>query len=332
MSAEKTQANSGNVSLETYFEEAKALLNFQLRSLAPIISELKLQRQINYTLQTDGKRLRYAMVLLSGECVGGNRETLRNLALAIELLHSATLVHDDILDQDLFRRNSPSVQARWSVKEAILVGDALASLALKLCQGYRGEVLTVMAETCLQLSDGEYMDIEESSLSEADYFEKIRKKTASLFRAATQCGALVGKATSEVEEALAGFGENYGCAFQIRDDVADSTFSADKSQSDLEELLTTLPLIHLRENAPEKVDRLISSFSSKYGESAPFAKRDLLSKLKVCLEEAGSLEYCARKIDTYVDTAISGLAPLEESVRKGLLVEMAEALRLRPGA
>ena len=142
------------------------------------------------------------MVLLSGESVGGNREDLRKLALAIELLHLATLVHDDILDEDLFRRDALSVHAKWSVKEAVLVGDILASLSFVLCKGYKREILDVMIDTCMQLSDGEYSDVElaKTTLSEKEYFKKIEKKSASLFKAACECGVLAGERFTQRDE------------------------------------------------------------------------------------------------------------------------------------
>jgi geranylgeranyl pyrophosphate synthase len=333
MSAKKTQIASDKSPLQLYFEEAKTLIDADLQALAPVISELKLHDQIEYALQTEGKRLRSSLVFLCGESVSGRREDLRSLALAVELLHSATLVHDDILDQDLFRRNTLSVQARWSVKEAILVGDALASLALRLCRGYGDQILDVMAETCLQLSDGEYMDVElaNEGASEADYLEKVKKKSASLFKAAAQSGALAAGSSASEASALAGFGENYGVAFQIRDDVADATLTADKEPSDLNEYRATLPLIHLRQNAPENAQKLLHKLTSKSAKSMDLlGKRELLDKLRVCFEDSGSFVYCADKIDAYADRALACLAPLRETPYKTLLAQMADSLRLNP--
>ena len=133
---------------QSYCGNAKKLVDSELQNAAASSYRVKkLRKQIEYALQTSGKRLRPTLVLLCGESVGGNRERLRKLALAFELLHLATLVHDDVLDEDLFRRNSLSVYAKWSIKDAILVGDVLASLSLSLCKGYKREILNVMILT-----------------------------------------------------------------------------------------------------------------------------------------------------------------------------------------
>ncbi len=170
---EATEANG----LQSYVDDTKKSLDSLLLKVMHATEKLRLSKQIEYVLKTQGKRLRSTLVMLSGESVGGEKQNLQNLALAIELLHTATLVHDDILDQDLFRRNVLSAYAKWSIKEAILVGDALASLALGLCRGYSNEILHFMASTCLQLSDGEYMDVQltDMEISEKEYFEKVRK-------------------------------------------------------------------------------------------------------------------------------------------------------------
>ena len=155
----KAQVVSSESGIQSYFDKARITLDSQLQSLMPKVETLRLHKQIEYALQTKGKGLRSAMVLLAGESVGADRKNLEKLALGIELFHLATLVHDDILDQDLFRRNALSVQAKWSVKEAILVGDALASLGLSLGRDYSKKILDIMTNTCLQLSDGEYLDV-----------------------------------------------------------------------------------------------------------------------------------------------------------------------------
>ena len=118
MATEKAEALKES-NFQSYYNGIKDSMNSEFQSLLPSIADLKLHRQIRYALQTKGKRLRATLVALSGQSVGGKEEDLRKLALAIELLHLATLVHDDILDEDVFRRNALSVHAKWSVKEAV---------------------------------------------------------------------------------------------------------------------------------------------------------------------------------------------------------------------
>ena len=316
----------GSNNLLSYSDIAKKLIDSELEALLQTIAGLKLQRQIEYALQTRGKRLRPTLVLLSGESLGAKREDLRKLALSFELLHLATLVHDDILDEDLFRRNTLSVYAKWSVKDAVLVGDLLASLSLSLCKGYKREILDAMINTCMQLSDGEYSDVElnGAELKEDAYLEKIVKKCASLFSAACECGALAADGSSGEIKALKRYGENYGVAYQIRDDISDAQVSASDLQPDANKFRATLPIIHAYESATsEKQAWLRRLLSEKTQES-----------LKVFLDETqdhfknGSLRYCASKVDDYVEGAVASLAHLKDSVFKSYLVEMAELLRV----
>jgi geranylgeranyl pyrophosphate synthase len=331
MTAKKLRAVSTEdaFKVHSYFDVTENLLAAQLQTLMPSIREMKLCRQIEYALQTRGKHLRSALVLLSGECVGGNREHLQKLALAVELLHSASLVHDDILDREIFRRNALSVQAKWSVKEAILVGDALAGLALGLCRDYKSEVLDVMAYACLQLSDGEYMDIEQArtALSETDYFEKAKKKTGALFKAAAECGALAANGTQKEIEAVSSFGENYGVAFQIKDDVSDVLALENDAPADITEFCATLPIVYLHENAGKEAQTLLSKFASS--KKKTLKGKRLLDELLVDLKTSGCLHYCDSKIDARVNLSIEALKPLKESSCKTCLIQMAEQLRLR---
>jgi geranylgeranyl pyrophosphate synthase len=325
----KAQVVSSESGLQSYFDKVRIALDSQLQSLMPTVETLRLHKQIEYALQTKGKGLRSAMVLLAGESVGADRKNLEKLALGIELLHLATLVHDDILDQDLFRRNALSVQAKWSVKEAILVGDALASLGLSLGIDYSKKILDIMANTCLQLSDGEYLDVKstKSSLTEEYYFEKIRKKTSSLFEAATECGAIAGEGSSSEISSLAAFGENYGYAFQIRDDLSDVLKSENTPLSDLNEFRTTLPMICLDQKSSKDALILIRRLmaSKKKNENCC---QILLKELESLLRNNGSIDYCCQKINYYIERAVSSLDSLKESTSKNYLRKMAESLKL----
>jgi octaprenyl-diphosphate synthase len=325
MVSEISTIGSGN--FQSYCKGAKRLMDAELRSFLPVIAELKLRKQIEYALQTQGKRLRPTLVLLSGECVGGNRKQLKKIALAIELLHLATLVHDDILDEDFFRRNAISVYAKWGIKDAILVGDALASLSLSLCKGHKREILDVMIDTCMQLSDGEYGDIEldRTALSEEDYLNKVEKKCASLFEAAGECGVLAADGLPIEIEALKGFGLNFGIAYQIRDDILDVEAAGNDLQPDVNKFRVTLPIIHAYECANlEKQAFLERLLLAKTQESLS----TLLNETQIYFDN-GSISYCAGRVDDYVDRAVASLATLKESRFKRYLVEMAELLRVK---
>jgi geranylgeranyl pyrophosphate synthase len=310
-----------------YNQEEKKGLDKELERLMLKISELRLYEKIKYVLHSKGKLLRSDLVLLSGQCVGGSVDSLQRLCIAIEMLHAATLVHDDILDKDVIRRNTLSVQAKWGIKDAILVGDALASLSINLASSYGEKVISEMAQTCLLLSDGEYMDVQTAiaEISEKVYFEKIRKKSASLFKAATKCGAIAGKGTEEEVTFLATFGENYGYAYQIRDDLSDITPFESDLPRDVSEFRVSLPIVHLYENSTKEDRKLIERLASSE-ETSPSRQRSL-KELLVCFDSHGSFRYCNDKIEYYVNRAIDEASKLKETAYRGYLIDMANSLR-----
>jgi len=207
-----------------------------------------------------------------------------------------------------------------------LVGDILGSLSLSICKGYRRKVLDVLINTCTQLSDGEYSDVESAptGLNEKDYFDKIGKKCASLFKAACECAALAANSAPSEINALKLYGWNYGIAYQIRDDILDMEASANDLQPDVNKFRVTLPIIHAFESVSrEKQELLQQLLSQRTRESLTV----FLAESRVYLEN-GSLDYCAAKADKFIDKAIASLAPLKESVFKAYLKEMAEQLRI----
>jgi octaprenyl-diphosphate synthase len=312
-----------------YLEEAKRLVDQEISTLTPQIADLELGERINYVLQTHGKRLRPVLVLLSAQSVGSKIEPIRKLALSIELLHTATLIHDDILDQDIFRRNAPSVNAKWGVRDAVLVGDALASLSLNLSAEYGEEIVQILSRTCLLLSDGEYMDVENThkKLKESDYLKTIERKSASLFKAATQCGAIATHAKQTEIDALSEFGENFGLAYQIRDDLSDVTALENYIPQDINEFRATLPIIYFCEVVEPKTredffEAINDVKSERYAE-----KKRTLSLLHRRLEETGSLSYCTNRIDQYLGRAVASLKPVRESIYKEYLIQMVDSLK-----
>jgi octaprenyl-diphosphate synthase len=314
-----------------YLEESRRLVDQEVTSLLPKLTDLALCERIAYVLQTQGKRLRPTLVMLSAQSVGGRIKPVKKLAMAIELLHTATLIHDDILDQDVFRRKMATVNAKWGVRDAVLVGDALASLSLNLTADYGKEVVEIVSRTCLLLSDGEYMDVENANktLNESDYVETIKRKSACLFRAATQCGAVAAGASREEIDALAEFGENFGLAYQIKDDVSDVTALENNIPQDINQFRATLPIIHFCGNVqPSQRDAFFETIDAvKRQDSAE--KKNLLAKLHGSLESSGSLRYCTARTNQYIDNAVASLKPVKESVYKTYMVQMADSLRLK---
>jgi geranylgeranyl diphosphate synthase type I len=184
-----------------------------------------------YLTRAGGKMLRPALTLITAEAVGGNRESALKSAAAIELIHTFSLIHDDIMDDDDMRRGMPSVHKVWGEDVAILAGDTLFSKAFGLIVGSEGttseqnnQTLATVADACLKICEGQASDMgfeDRFDVTEDEYMEMIFKKTGALIAAATKAGAIMGGATQEVIDALYEYGRLIGLAFQIQDDYLD---------------------------------------------------------------------------------------------------------------
>jgi geranylgeranyl diphosphate synthase type I len=317
------------IMLQNEMKQMKSTIDAELAKLGSKIAWFGLSDQMTYALLSHGKRLRPIMTLLSTASVGGDRNEATKFALALELMHAATLVHDDVLDNDVTRRGICSVHKKWSVGEAILAGDAMLSLALSLIINYNGEVLKTFSETGMYLTEGEYMDLKSSrNLSEEDYLRIIERKSASLFRASTKCGALIGKGSPLEVTALASFGKNFGMAYQIRDDIMDLIASeGEEIPADLKQQRITLPIIHLypalEESEEKELCRNIGILVDEKGRNKIACFQAVLQLLEV----KGSIDYCKNKVNLFVDSAIRNIQPVKDTVFKRNLLEMVESLR-----
>ena len=331
MSDKKVKTAYSEESYITYIENARRVIDFDISQIIPMIADLGLYEKIKYVLRTRGKRLRPIMVLLSAQSVGGKPENMRKLALAIEMLHVATLIHDDILDQDVFRRNELTANVKWGIRDAVLVGDVLASLSLYLSADYESKITKIISQTCVILSDGEYLDVKEAmdTRKESDYIETTRRKSASLFKASAQCGAIAAKAKRDEIDALSVFGENFGLAYQIKDDLLDTIPLKDAIPQDIKMFRATLPIIHLYESAKPEVKEELFQAIITIGTQNPREKENTINMLVEYLESTGSFRYCYNRINQYVTNAIASLEPLKESLFKGYLIEMANSLRFQ---
>lgn len=314
---------------QVYVTKTKQTIESELSALISQLSCLRFHEKIKYALLSQGKRLRPLLVMLSAQSVGGNREKVAPLALAIELLHTATLVHDDILDQDKFRRDALTVHEKWSVSDAILVGDAMIALAIYLAADYGKEALKITSQAGLALCDGEYMDVSIKSLqmSEDEYLEKIRKKAASLFKAAAYCGAMAGGGSDFEVECLANFGEHFGMAYQLSDDLSDVTSLNDGIPKDLGKRRISLPLIHLYKSSSSKERKTLLDDLRILAGKKDCAKKLALTRVLKNLKTKGSLDYCKKEINKYIDHSIHAIYSLNDTDFKYYLVQMAESLR-----
>ncbi len=295
-----------------YLLETKELIDRKLSEFTTDLSNSSLFPQLKYALLSKGKRLRPIMVLLSTQSVGGDRDKAMPLALAFELLHTATLVHDDIIDKDDSRRGVLAIHEKWSIEDAILVGDYLISLAVDLISDYSAQTVKIAAKTGANLCDGEYMDIIQSlkTTTEEDYFAKIKRKSASLFRTAAQCGAIEGGGSPLEIESLALFGEHLGMAYQLQDDLED--LMTGKYLGDLSSGRVTLPIIYLYRHGDTETRMLLEEIFKKKTASSNLIRENIAG-----LQE--SMVYCRQKIIENVNNALKNISILKESRFKAYL-------------
>src|SRR5215204_1568190 len=301
---------------------------FSLVSNEMALVEAEFQRQASSNIQvinylgdylraSGGKRVRPALLLLSNFAVGGDsaKKNVIRLATVMEMLHTATLVHDDIIDNADTRRNRTSVNARFGNQSAVLMGDWLYMSAFETSLKERSlAILDILTRLTRKMTEGELIQLTmlgRSDISEDEYFDILRRKTAFLFSACCEIGAILGGASSEQQIALRDYGMNLGIAFQLADDVLD--FIADEdvlgkaAGADLLEGKLTLPLILLVKNAPELRKELEKIMHD--GDYSNVSREDLLEKL----ETANTIEETRRRAYSYADKARKNLDVLAKT-------------------
>ena len=194
------------------------MIEDELAALAGELPKAGLGEVIRYVLSTPGKRMRPLILIFSSEAFGGDAAFSMNAALAIELVHAASLVHDDILDQGIERRGAPSTAKRYGVNAALLCGDYLISRSIELISWYSQSVIDTFSKACMDMSLGEMLDLSRSNSTD-DYYLSIRKKTASLFAASAKIGSLIAGAPEEDAINFERYGIHLGMAYQIMDDL-----------------------------------------------------------------------------------------------------------------
>jgi geranylgeranyl pyrophosphate synthase len=316
-----------NSELETEMHETKALIELELSKFV-LGLKLKLGPQAEYALLSGGKRLRPMMVLLATQSVGGDRKKAVPLALAFELAHNSSLIHDDIIDKDAFRRGKLALHNKWSVNTAMLTGDLLIAYTVYLASIYEENILKTFSQSIIGLCNGEYMDIRMSlGSSEKEYFQMIELKSASLFQAAASCGALIGNASKQEYECLSNFGKNFGITYQLKDDLFDLKQGVGQVSEDLKKGRVTLPLIHLYSisNSLEKkaIDEALHIALMQDDAASDSAIKGVIKKL----EEKGSIVYVQKKLYEYFQLTIASLDPLKESLYKLALLQISQLLQ-----
>jgi octaprenyl-diphosphate synthase len=293
---------------ESKFKEA-------VRSQVPL-----LDRIMHYIIKRKGKQVRPMFVFLSAKLFGGiNDMTYRSAAL-VELLHTATLVHDDVVDEANLRRSFFSINALWKNKVAVLVGDYLLSKGLLLSlENDDFEVLKILSKAVKKMSEGELLQIEKTrtlNLNEAVYFEIITNKTASLLASSCAAGAWSTTHDASIAEKMRRFGELAGIAFQIKDDLFDYGFEAvgKPTGNDIKEKKLTLPLIYTLNKVNEsKRKEMIYILKNKN------RKKEYVGQILQEVNAAGGISYATEKMNDYKYQALDILKSLpDNSYNQGL--------------
>ncbi|MFZ3170199.1 MAG: polyprenyl synthetase family protein [Candidatus Methanoperedens sp.] len=292
----------------------------------PVSNPDGLYYAMRHLLDAGGKRLRPSSMLLAAKAVGGKPEDVLPAAVALELIHNFTLVHDDIMDEADIRRGITTVHRKWGVPKAIIAGDALFSKAIEILVYSKSEpsliveCVGIMSRTCVEICEGQWMDMDfqgRYDVTEEEYLHMVENKTAILFAAAMKIGAILSGADKERSKALWDFGRLAGIGFQIYDDVIDLITPEEilgKAQGgDIIEGKNTLIIIHAHSKGVN-IEALGKSNASKSEVSAAL----------IDLRGSGSIDYAMNKAISFVEEGKSALNILPDSDAKRILVGVAD--------
>jgi len=307
------------IAFEPYFQKAT-------KSDLPLLSNI-----INYILRRKGKQMRPMLVFLTAKLNGVFNERTYHAALTIELLHTATLVHDDVVDDSYQRRGFFSVNAVWKNKIAVLVGDFILAKGMLWSIDHKDyDILGHISTAVKDMSEGEILQIEKArklDITEEVYFEIIRKKTASLLATSAAVGTCSVTTDSKVIEQMRLFGEFAGMAFQIKDDLFDyqkSNLLGKPTGNDLHEKKITLPLIHaLNQVGSSEKSRILKIVRKRTKSTADIREvSDFVAK-------NGGFNYAEVVMHEYVEKAINQLASYPDSAVKSALIDYVNYISTR---
>jgi octaprenyl-diphosphate synthase len=292
---------------------------------ARLDSDVALVREVaRYIVASGGKRLRPALLLLACRALGYGGEARLQLAAVVEFIHTATLLHDDVVDESHLRRGRSTANAAFGNAAAVLVGDFLYSRAFQMMvELHDMRVMQVLAEATNTIAGGEVLQLmgsHDPAVDEARYLEVIRRKTAKLFEASARLGAVLARSAAAVEAGLADYGVHVGTAFQLIDDVLD--YSGDEATigkslgDDLAEGKPTLPLIHVLTHGTPEQAALVKSAIQEH-------KIERLPEVLKTVESAGGIAYSAALAARHADAAVAALKDVPDSPFKDALAGLA---------
>ena len=290
-----------------------------LRGDSPLIASIA-----RHLLRTKGKRMRPAFVFLSSRAADNFNEHSVDASLAIELIHTATLLHDDVVDESDLRRGQETVNAKWTNLISVLMGDYLFAKAFRIMVDTGSiDLIDAISRATERVSVGELRQIEETgnySLSEDEYLDIIANKTASLFNVSCETGPILMKRSASDRERFAEFGEKIGTAFQIADDLLDFVGNAEltgkEPGNDVLNGKVTLPLIYALKQVGEASSRELVERLRKHRDE------DTFRRVHEFISENGGLEYAYKRADELCQQGLDSIKPIEASVYYESLVEI----------
>ncbi|HJS24998.1 MAG TPA: polyprenyl synthetase family protein [Pyrinomonadaceae bacterium] len=305
---------------------ARRIFNIIANELVQVELEFERQARSNvqvidylgdYLRRSGGKRVRPALTILSTYAVGGDgsRYNTIRMATVMEFLHTATLVHDDVIDKADMRRKRPTVNALYGNETAVLMGDWLYMSAFETSLAERSlPILDILTSVTRKMTEGELLQLtllSDAKISEAQYFDVLKRKTAYLFSASCEIGAILGGASEKQQTALRDYGLNLGTAFQLIDDLLDFTSSEEAlgkaAGADLLGGKVTLPLIYLRDMEPKSLEMVQTVL--REGKYASVKQADLLE----AITRTGALKRARARADEYAEEARAALDKLADS-------------------
>ena len=312
------QATDLHFSVKSDFAAVDAAIIEHLSSQVPMVEKIG-----QYIIESGGKRLRPLLVLLSARACGYQQQQHITLAAVVEFIHTATLLHDDVVDTSDLRRGKPTANNKWGNSSSVLVGDFLYSRAFQMLVSIGNiDVMGTLSNATNVIAEGEVLQLlnaKNPDVSEADYLHVILGKTAMLFEAASQTGAQMAQASSEQTEALRRFGRHLGVAFQLIDDLmdytGDQTSMGKNVGDDLAEGKPTLPLIHAMAHAADDERKLIRK-AIRQGSC------DEINKIQSILIRCGSLDYTRARATQETQDALDCLNIVNDSPYKQSLADL----------
>ncbi|MCU7552981.1 octaprenyl diphosphate synthase [Alteromonas sp. ASW11-19] len=302
-------------------QAVNALIQQQVDSDVALINQLGF-----YIVNSGGKRLRPLLTVLAARAMGINNTQHHTLAAIIEFIHTATLLHDDVVDESTLRRGRETANAIFGNQASVLVGDFLYTRSFQMMVSLqRMRVMDILSEATNQIAEGEVlqlMNCNDPDTTETRYFDVIYGKTARLFEAATQLAAVLTEQNEDIERAMQEYGKHLGTAFQLADDIMDYTADSDdmgkNAGDDLAEGKPTLPLLHAMWHADNEADRTLIRSAIENSDGLAHLKR-----IQGIMADTGAIEYTTARANEEVTMAIEALAPITDSPYKQALISLA---------